>query len=95
MNLLRRLDHRETETHFIAIGMPSQQHSDKFRCRRAAFYQGLKSKVGLPAAKAAALSINLSFHICGFVATPVHAPSRARLLLATLLSHNIPFPRVH
>jgi hypothetical protein len=24
-----------------------------------------------------------------------HAPSHAPLLLATLLSHNIPFPRVH
>jgi hypothetical protein len=27
--------------------------------------------------------------------SPRHAPSRAPLLLATLLSHTIPFPRVH
>jgi hypothetical protein len=29
------------------------------------------------------------------VAPPMHAPSRAPLLLPILLSHNIPFPRVH
>ena len=32
-------------------------YSDKFRFRRAAFYQGLKSKVGLAAAKAAAFNL--------------------------------------
>jgi hypothetical protein len=31
-----------------------------FRFRRAAFYQSLKSKVGLAAAKAAALRMNLN-----------------------------------
>jgi hypothetical protein len=29
------------------------------------------------------------------VAAPVHAPSRAPLLLSLLLSHNLPLPRVH
>jgi hypothetical protein len=61
---LRRLflqAHRETEAHFNASGMLSQQHnSDSFWFRRAAFYQNLKSKVGLAAAKAAALRINLN-----------------------------------
>ena len=33
--------------------MPAQQHCDSFRFRRAAFYNGLKSKVGLAAAKTA------------------------------------------
>jgi hypothetical protein len=48
--------HRETEAHFTTAGMPSQRNqSDSFRFKRAAFYQGLKSKVGLAAAKAAAL----------------------------------------
>ncbi len=49
--------HRETAAHFNANGLPSQQkRSDyAFRFKRAAFYQGLKSKVGLVAAKAAAL----------------------------------------
>ena len=48
--------------HFIATGLPSQQNrSDKaFRFKRAAFYMGLKSKVGLVAAKASALRINLN-----------------------------------
>ena len=52
--------HRETEAHFTATRMPSQHYSDKFRFRCTAFYQGLKSKVGLAAAKAAALRINLN-----------------------------------
>jgi hypothetical protein len=50
---------QETEAHFTADGMPSQRNqSESFRFKRAAFYQGLKSKVGLAAAKAAALRIN-------------------------------------
>jgi hypothetical protein len=77
--------HRETEAHFIATGMPSQRNqSDSFRFKRAAFYQSLKSKVGLAAAKGAALPINLNVEGCGIVIhskTPVHAPSRAPLLL--------------
>jgi len=55
----------------------------------------LKSKVGLAAAKAAALRINLNIVGCGIVAAPVHAPSSAPLLLRFLLSHNLPLPRVH
>jgi hypothetical protein len=88
--------HRETEAHFTAAGMSSQRnHSDSFRFKRAAFYQSLKSKVGLAAAKAAALRINLNIEGCGIVAAPVHAPSRAPLLLPLLLSHHLPLPRVH
>jgi hypothetical protein len=34
-----------------------------FRYRRAAFYNGLKSKVGLAAAKAAALRVNLNINV--------------------------------
>jgi hypothetical protein len=53
--------HRETEVHFTAAGMPSQHNqSESFRFKRAAFYRGLKSKVGLAAAKAAALRITIS-----------------------------------
>ena len=83
-------------------GIPSQHNSDKFRFRRAAFYQNLKNKVGLAAAKAAALRINVTINLningSGIVAPPMRAPSRAPLLLPILLSHNlpsIPFPRVH
>jgi hypothetical protein len=88
--------HRETEAHFTATEMPAQQNiSDSFRLRRAAFYQSLKSKVGLAAAKAAALRINLKIEGCGVVAPTMLAPSRAPLLLPLLPSHNFPFPRVH
>ena len=66
-----------------------------FRFKRAAFYMGLKSKVGLVAAKASALRINLNIQGCSIVAPPLHAPSRAPLLLPLLLSHKIPLPRVH
>jgi hypothetical protein len=76
--------------------MPSQRNqSESFRFKRAAFYQGLKSKVGLEAAKAAALRINLNVQGCSIVAAPIHAPSRTSLLLPLLLSHNLPLPRVH
>ena len=57
--------------------------------KREAFYQSLKSKVGPTASKAAALRINLDIEGCGIVAAPVHAPSRAPLLIPVLLSHNI------
>ena len=52
--------HRETEAHFTAAGMSSQTNNSEvlwFKC--ATFYNGLKSKVGLAAAKAAALRVNL------------------------------------
>ena len=46
---------RETEAHFEATGLPLQcNNSDMLSYCRAAFYQGLKSKVRLPASKAAA-----------------------------------------
>ena len=96
LRLLFLQAHRKTEAHFTAAGMSSQRnHSDSFRFKRAAFYQSLKSKVGLAAAKAAALRINLNVEGCGIVAAPVHATSRAPLLLPLLLSHNLPLPRVH
>ena len=73
---------RETETHFTATGLPLQRNqSESFRFKRAAFYQGLKIKVGLAAAKAAALRINLNVQGCSIVAAPMHAPSRTSLLL--------------
>jgi hypothetical protein len=44
--------HRETEAYFTAAGMSSQRNqSDSFLFKCAAFYQSLKSKVGLAAAK--------------------------------------------
>ena len=82
LRLLFLQAHWETEGHFTAPGMPSQRNqSHPFRFKRAAFYQSLKSEVGLAATKAAALRINLNVEGCGIVAAPVHAPSRAPLLL--------------
>jgi hypothetical protein len=79
--------HRETEAHFTANELPSPRtNSDTFRYRRAAFYQGLKSKVGLAAAKAAALRINLNVGSCSVVAPPLHAPWHTSLLHPLLSS---------
>ncbi len=96
LSLLFLQAHWETESHFTAAGMSSQlNQSDSFCFKHDAFYQLLKSKVGLAAAKAkaVALRINLDVEGCGIVAAPVHAPSSAPLLLPLLLSHNL--PRVH
>jgi hypothetical protein len=96
LRLLFLQAHQETEAHFNAAGLPSQRNQSKsFRFKRAAFYQGLKSKVGIAVAKAAALRINLNVQGCSIVAAPIHAPSRTSLLLPLLLSHNLPLPRVH
>jgi len=96
LRLLFLQAHWETEAHFTAAGMSSQtNNSEALRFKRAAFYNGLKSKVGLAAAKAAALRVNLNVQGCGIVAPPMHAPSRTPLLISLLLSHNLPTPRVH
>ena len=93
LRLLSLQAHRETTAHFTAIGMPAQQHCDSFRFRRAAFYNGLKSKVGLAAAKTAVTRINLNIDGCGVVAPPVQSSSRAPSLLANLLAHSLPLSR--
>ncbi len=96
LRLLFLQAHRETEAHFTAAGMSSQNiNSETLRFKRAAFYNGLKSKVGLAAAKAAALRVNLNVQGCVIVAPPMHAPSSTPLLPPLLLSHNLPTPRVH
>jgi hypothetical protein len=90
LRLLFLKAHRETEAHFTATGMSSQRnHSDSFRFKRAAFYQSLKSKVGLAVAKAAELRINLNVEGCGIVAARVHAPSRAPLFFSPSFFHTI------
>jgi hypothetical protein len=82
LRLLFLQAHREAEAHFTASGMSSQtNNSETLRFKHAAFYNGLKSKVGLAAAKAASLRINLNVQGCGIVAPPMHAPSHTPLLL--------------
>ena len=46
----------------------------------------------LKTAKTAAMRINLNIDGCGVVAPPFHSSSRAPLLLANLLAHNLPHP---
>ena len=60
LRLLFLQAHRETEDYFAFMGTPAQPDQDQFRFRRAAFHSSLKSKVGLIAAKAAALRINMT-----------------------------------
>ncbi len=88
LRLLFLQAHRETSAHLIATGLPSQQNrsDNAFQFKSAAFYMGLKSKVGLVAAKASALRINLNVQGCSLVAPSQHAPSRAPLLLPLLLT---------
>jgi hypothetical protein len=94
LRLLFLQAHRETEAHFTAAGMSSQtNNSEALRFKRAAFYNGLKSKVGLAAAETAALRINLNVQGCGIVATPMHAPSRTPLLPPLLLTQSPYSPR--
>ena len=82
LRLLFLQAHRDTTAHFNATGLPSQQNrSDAFRFKRAAFYMSLKSKVGLVAATATALRINLNIQGFSVVAPSLHAPSHAPLLL--------------
>ena len=92
LRLLFLLAHRETEAHFTAAGMSSQtNNSEALRFKRAAFYQGLKSKVGLAAAKAAALRINLNVQGCGIVATPMHVVHTG-LGSSSLVAHVLHYP---
>ena len=71
LRLLFLQAHRKTEAHLTATGVPSQRNQSDSCCfKRAAFYQSLKSKVGLAAAKAAAFRIKLNVEGCGIVAAP-------------------------
>jgi hypothetical protein len=77
LRLLFLQAHRETETHFTAAGLPSQRNqSESFRFKRAAFYQAPRpeDKVGLAAANAAVLRINLNVQGCSIVAAPMQLP---------------------
>jgi hypothetical protein len=79
---IRYCSNKHTHIFLTLLGMPSQQtRSDNtFRFKHTAFYMGLKSRVGLVAAKASALRINLNIQGCSVV-----APS---LPMARSLSHS-------
>ena len=52
-------DNRETEKYCRLFGVPAQTNQDSLRYKRAAFYSGIKGKVRLIFAKAAALRIDI------------------------------------
>ena len=84
--------HRETEDYFRFTGVSAQQTTDMFRYRRAAFYSGLKSKVGLIAAKTAALRVNMNTDGCllaSHVASQFPPTSHAPSLPISSLPHHI------
>ena len=90
--------HRETEDYFRFTGVSAQPNQDLFRYRRAAFYSGLKSKVGLIAAKTAALRVNMNTDGCllaSHVASRFPPTSHAPSLLISSLSHNVRPPCMH
>ena len=53
LRLLFLQAHRETEEYYRLFGVSAQTNQDSFRYKRAAFYAGIKGKVGLIFAKAA------------------------------------------
>ena len=90
--------HRETEDYFRFTGVSAQPTQDLFRYRRAAFYSGLKSKVGLIAATTAALRVNMNIDGCllaSHVASRFPPTSHAPSLLISSLSHNVRPPCMH
>ena len=96
LRLLFLQAHRETEDYFAFMGTPAQPDQDQFRFRRAAFYSSLKIKVGLIAAKAAALRINMNTDSCLIASRAASrrlASSHATSLLNSSLSHHLPRPQ--
>jgi hypothetical protein len=89
-------DHALVSSRFTApeiadTGDNSTLREDLFR--RAAFYSSLKSKVGLIAAKAAALRINMNTDSClvaSRTASRRLASSHATSLINSSLSHHLP-----
>ena len=69
--------------------------SDSWHYRRATFYNGLKSKVGLAAAKVAALRVNLNINGCNIVAPQARGLRARAYLTDSLLSHSLPVPHAH
>ena len=88
--------HRETDRFFAASGVqPAQTDRGMFHFRRAAFSSGLKSKVGLVLAKAAALRINLNLDGAPIASKSHTHPSHSQTsrLLTSSLSLGVPVPR--
>ena len=88
--------HRETDRFFAASGVqPAQTQRGMFHFHRATFSSGLKSKVGLVLAKAAALRINLNLDGAPIASKSHTHPSHSQTsrLLTSSLSLGVPVPR--
>jgi hypothetical protein len=89
--------HRETDRFFTGSGVQSAQSTSGgfFHFRRAAFLSGLKSKVGLTLAKAAALRIVLNLDGAPIASKSHTHPSHSETsrLLTSSLSLGLPVPR--
>jgi hypothetical protein len=89
--------HRETDRFFAASGVQSAQSTSGgfFHFRRAAFSSGLKSKVGLALAKAAAVRIVLNLDGAPIASKSHTHPSHSQTsrLLTSSLSLDLPVPR--
>ena len=95
LRLLFLQAHWENEDNLAFMGTPAQPDQDKFRFRRAAFYSSLKNKVGLIAAKAAALRVNMNTErrLPDRLARCVSKPRiLSRLLSLPLFPHPHPLP---
>ena len=95
LRLLFLQAHRETEEYCRLFGVPAQTNQDSFRYKRAAFYSGIKGKVGLIFAKAAALRININTDGSPVAMGRTHIThtSHASHLLSSSLSHHLLPPR--
>ena len=92
--------HRETDRFFAVSGVQSAQTtSGMFHFRRTTFSSGLKSKVGLALAKAAALRVNLNLDGAPITSKSHTHPSHSQFesqtsrLLTSSLSLGVPVPR--
>jgi hypothetical protein len=96
VRLLLLQTHRETDRFFATSGVhPAQSDRGQFHFRRAAFSSGLKSKVGLTLAKAAASRINLNLDGAPIASKSHTHPSHSQTsrLLTSSLSLGVPVPR--
>jgi len=85
--------HRESEEFFRLTGQLAQPNQDYVFSKRAAFFNGLKSKVGHIMAKATALRVNLNLApSIPSTPRPPKRKSHAHLLYALNLSHHVLFP---
>ena len=85
--------HRESEEFFRLTGQLAQPNQDYVFSKRAAFFNGLKSKVGHIMAKATALRVNLN--LAPSIPSTPRPPTRkshAHLLYALNLSHHVLSP---